>query len=129
MHYIMRRLLIVFCIICGVDAEFLGEVVLKKDELKSIELFVEDSKKTLTFRWTLYKDKVLITHFKYDGILYQFSLYKDNANSAKITLSNANRANNPNPYIIFYFVHYDDDLKEAKFRYYIFNFNSNVGVM
>lgn len=125
----MRYLLILFFMIFICNAEFLGEVSLKKDEIKSIDFFVENSRKTLTFRWTLYKDKVLTTHFKYDGILYQFSLYKDNSNSAKIILSNINNANNPNPYIIFYFVNYDDDLKEAKFRYYFFNFNSSVGVI
>lgn len=125
----IRYLLFLFIIIGVVNAEFLGEIVLKKDEAKKIEFFVENSKKTLTFRWTLYKDGVLITHFKYDGIPYQFSLYKEHANSAKITLSSINNANNTNPYVIFYFTGYDDISKEARFRYYIYNFDNNVEVM
>lgn len=128
MHYFIKCFLL-FCIVGSVNAEFLGEIVLKKDEIKSINIFVENSKKTLTFRWTLYKDRVLVTHFKYDDIPYQFSLYKDNANSAKIILSNINSSSIPNPYMIFYFIDYDDNLKEAKFRYYIFNFNGNIEVM
>lgn len=125
----IRYLLFLFIIIGVVNAEFLGEIILKKDEAKKIEFFVENSKKTLTFRWTLYKDGVLITHFKYDGIPYQFSLYKEHANSAKITLSSINNANNANPYVIFYFIDYDDISKEARFRYYIYNFDNNVEVM
>lgn len=125
----IRYLLFLFIIIGVVNAEFLGEIILKKDEAKKIEFFVENSKKTLTFRWTLYKDGVLITHFKYDGIPYQFSLYKEHANSAKITLSSINNANNANPYVIFYFTDYDDISKEARFRYYIYNFDNNVEVM
>lgn len=125
----IRYLLFLFIIIGVVNAEFLGEIILKKDEVKKIEFFVENSKKTLTFRWTLYKDGVLITHFKYDGIPYQFSLYKEHANSAKITLSSINNANNANPYVIFYFTGYDDISKEARFRYYIYNFDNNVEVM
>lgn len=125
----IRYLLFLFIVIGVVNAEFLGEIILKKDEAKKIEFFVENSKKTLTFRWTLYKDGVLITHFKYDGIPYQFSLYKEHANSAKITLSSINNANNTNPYVIFYFTDYDDISKEARFRYYIYNFDNNVEVM
>ena len=125
----IRYLLFLFIIIGVVNAEFLGEIILKKDEAKKIEFFVENSKKTLTFRWTLYKDGVLITHFKYDGIPYQFSLYKEHANSAKITLSSINNANNANPYVIFYFIDYDDISKEVRFRYYIYNFDNNVEVM
>ncbi|RDU56678.1 hypothetical protein [Helicobacter sp. MIT 99-5507] len=125
----MRYLLLFFILVGIINAEFIGEITLKKDEVKNIELFVENSKKILTFRWTLYKDGVLITHFKYDGIPYQFSLYKEHSNSAKITLSSINSANNANPYMIFYFTNYDDMQKEARFRYYIFNFNSNVEVM
>lgn len=125
----IRYLLFLFIIIGVVNAEFLGEIILKKDEAKKIEFFVENSKKVLTFRWTLYKDGVLITHFKYDGIPYQFSLYKEHANSAKITLSSINNANNTNPYVIFYFTDYDDISKEARFRYYIYNFDNNVEVM
>ena len=125
----MRYLLILFVIVRFVCAEFVGEIELKKDEVKNIEIFVENTKKNLSFRWTLYKDNALIAHFKYDNIPYQFSLYKESANSAKITLSDINSANNPNPYMIFYFVNYDSMQKVARFRYYIFNFNSNIEVM
>ena len=125
----MRYFLFFFVIVGIIKAEFIGEIILKKDEVKKIELFVENSKKILTFRWTLYKDGVLTTHFKYDGIPHQFSLYKEHSNSAKITLSNINTSNNANPYMIFYFVNYDDMQKVARFRYYIFNFNNNIEVM
>lgn len=123
-----RFFIIIFCVV-GLQAEFLGEVSLGKDEVKTFDVFAENIKKTLSFRWTLYKDKALVMHFKYDNIPYQFVLYKKGSNSAKINLSSINSSNNENPYIIFYFVDFNDADRKAKFRYYFFRFNNNVEVM
>ncbi|WP_258443714.1 hypothetical protein [Helicobacter sp. 16-1353] len=124
----LRFILLCFCIV-GLRAEFLGEVTLAKDEVKTLNVFVENTRKTLSFRWTLYKDKALIMHFKYDNIPHQFIVYKDGSNSIKINLSSINSFSNENPHIIFYFVDFNDDSKMAKFRYYLFRFNNNVEVM
>ncbi|RDU62617.1 hypothetical protein [Helicobacter sp. MIT 14-3879] len=120
----MKKLIILFFSILILKAELLGEITLKKDEIKSIDFFVENTKKTLSFRWTLYKDRGLVIHLNYDRNPHQFILYKENLNSYKINLSSI--AKTQNPYFIIYFIDYNNDKKEAKFRYYLFSFNNNI---
>lgn len=127
----MLRFIIICFFVIGLRAEFLGEVELYKDEVKTFNVFVENTTKTLDFRWTLYKDSVLIVHLKYDNMPHQFTLYKEKSNSAKVYLSNINTNNyhNENPYFILYFVDFDNNMKKAKFRYYFFRFSNNVEVV
>lgn len=128
--YSFLRLPVIVFIFCGnLYAKYLGEVSLKKDEVKTIVVSLENIQKILSFRWTVYKNSVLVTHFKYDAIPYQFSLYRNTSNSAKITLDNIANTGSPDAYMMFYFVDYSDSLKEAKFRYYVFNFNGNIEVL
>ncbi|MDE6886693.1 MAG: hypothetical protein K2P17_06620 [Helicobacteraceae bacterium] len=126
-----KIILLIFFAISILNAELIEEIILKKDEVKSLDLFVENVKKTLTFRWTLYKDRGLVMHLNYDRTPHQFILYKESLakNSYKIYLSSINSTQSENPYIRIYFIDFDDNKKEAKFRYYLFNFNNNIGVM
>lgn len=111
------------------NAELIEEFVLKKDETKTINLFVENTTKTLTFRWTLYKNKALVLHLNYDKNPHQFKLTKENLNSFKIPLTFTNSTKTPTPHIILYFIDFDDYKKEAKFRYYLHRFTSQIEIM
>lgn len=117
------------CALSWLKAELIGEISLKKDEVQNLQIFVDGALKSLSFRWTLYKDSALITHFKYDEIPQQFTLYPKPHNAAKVQLSAVNSAHSENPYMIFYFVDFNMDAKEAKFRYYLFKFNNNIEVV
>lgn len=125
----MFRLFIIIFFVISLKAEFLGEIELQKDEIKTLNIFVENTTKILTLRWTLYKDKALVTHLKYDFIPHQFILYKDNLNSYKVYLSGINSNKSEDSYIIFYFVDFNEVTRKAKFRYYLFRFANNIEVM
>lgn len=110
-------------------AELIEEIELSKDEIKSINLFVNNTTKTLSFRWTLYKDRGLVMHLNYDNNPHQFILYKEKLNSFKIPLSHTSLSNIPNPYIIIYFIDFDSKDKKAKFRYYLYPAQENIGII
>lgn len=126
----MQKIILLFLLLLNaLHAEILGESWLKKDELKTIQFFVENTTKTLTFRWTLFKDSALITHFKYDGNPHQFVLYQNGPNAATIELSALNSTLNPNPHIVFYFLGFDLREKRAHFRYHLFRYNQKIEVL
>lgn len=125
--------IILYCLIIlnALNAEFIEEFVLKKDESKIINLFVENAHKTLTFRWTLYKDRGLVMHLNYDRNPHQFQLYKETRalNAFKIYLTHTHSTKAQNPHIIIYFIDFDDDKKEAKFRYYLNRYNAPIEIV
>lgn len=124
-----RYVLILLIFIFPLNAELIEEFTLKKDEVKTINLFVESVQKTLAFRWTLYKDRALIVHLNYDKNPYQITLFKENLNSFAIPLTFSNSTKTPTPRIILYFIDFDDYKKEAKFRYYLHRFTSHIEIM
>lgn len=124
----MRTIVLLIFIVFNINAQFLGEVELNKDEIKYLDIFIGNNKKTLSFRWTLYKDNGLVMHIKYDNLPHQNILYKNNANSYKIILNTLN-SSYMNPYIIIYFIDFNDSSRKAKFRYHLFKFNENIEVM
>ncbi|MGX2981644.1 hypothetical protein [Helicobacter sp. 23-1045] len=133
----MKKIIILCFLLCfsalinALNAELIEEFILKKDESKVINLFVENTHKTLTIRWTLYKDRGLVMHLNYDRNPHQFQLYKESLalNSFKIVLNHTNSTRAQNPHIIIYFVDFDDDKKEAKFRYYLNKYNAQIEIM
>lgn len=127
----MCRLFIVFLsLICMLDAELIEEIELSKDEMKTISLSVNNVRKSLSFRWTLYKDNGLVMHFEYDNFPNQAVLYKNKLNSYRIVLEKVAKNDiNDNPNIVIYFVDFNIKTNKAKFRYHLFNFNSNVEVI
>ncbi len=50
---------------------------LKKDEFAYMKIFYDKKEYNLSLRWTLYKNKVLIILYKYDGFPYQITLFKN----------------------------------------------------
>lgn len=125
----MKKYILAFFCVLSLNAEFIEEFTLKKDELKTINLFVENTHKILAFRWTLYKDNALILHLNYDKNPHQATLLKENLNSFKIPLTFTNHTKTPTPHIVIYFIDYDDYKKEAKFRYYLYRFDNHIEIM
>lgn len=125
---------VIFCcalLINLANAELIEEFILKKDEVKIINLFVENTHKTLAFRWTLYKDRVLVMHLTYDRNPHQFHLYKESLalNAFKVELTQTRSTRAQSPHIIIYFVDFDDYKKEAKFRYYLNKYDAQIEIM
>lgn len=114
-------------VICNLNAELIEEIELSKDEIKYVDILIGQKKKTLSFRWTLYKDNGLVMHIKYDNLPHQSILYKNHANSYKVMLSTS-LTSYMNPYLIIYFIDFDDKNRKAKFRYHLFKFNENENV-
>ncbi len=129
----MKRFVIFCCalFVNVLNAEFIEEFVLKKDETKIINLFVERAHKTLAFRWTLYKDRGLVMHLNYDRNPHQFNLYKESLalNAFKVELTQTRSTKAQQPHIIIYFVDFDDYKKEAKFRYYLNKYDAQIEIM
>lgn len=125
----MKQFICAILCVVALRAEFVNEIVLKKDETHTLNLVVENTIKILSFRWTLYKDNVLVTHFKYDNMPYQFTLDTKQRNVSKIELSSLSSQYSENPYMLFYFVDFNLATKEARFRYYLFRFNHNIEVI
>lgn len=127
-----KIILLCFSVLLNVlNAELIEEFILKKDEVKIINLFVERDYKTLAFRWTLYKDRGLVMHLNYDRKPHQFQLYKESTalNAFKIPLTHTRSTKTQNPHIIIYFVDFNDDKKEAKFRYYLNKYDTQIEIM
>ncbi len=127
-----KIILLCFSVLLNVlNAELIEEFILKKDEVKIINLFVERDYKTLAFRWTLYKDRGLVMHLNYDRNPHQFQLYKESIalNAFKIPLTHTRSTKTQNPHIIIYFVDFNNDKKEAKFRYYLNKYDAQIEIM
>ncbi|WP_104696306.1 hypothetical protein [Helicobacter salomonis] len=75
----MSRLFVVLIVLCGIAmAKSLDEILeLKKDQVYKGELQLGKFKKTLSLRWTLFKDGGLVVHLKCNDFPYQFILYPD----------------------------------------------------
>lgn len=129
----MKKAIMFFCalLVNIANAEFIEEFILKKDEVKIINLFVENSRKILAFRWTLYKDRGLVMHLTYDRNPHQFHLYKEShaLNAFKLPLTHTRSTKAQNPHILIYFIDFDDYKKEAKFRYYLHKYDAQIEIM
>ncbi|WP_163534035.1 hypothetical protein [Helicobacter suis] len=74
----MSRLLLVLCCTPLLFCKSLDQrITLKKDQTFSGTLQLQNFKKPLSVRWTLYKDKGLVVHLHFNQFPYQFILYKD----------------------------------------------------
>lgn len=129
----LKKIIILCCFALAniLNAEFIEEFILKKDEVKIINLFVERDYKTLAFRWTLYKDRGLVMHLTYDRNPHQFLLYKESTalNAFKIPLTHTHSNRAQDAHILIYFVDFNDDKKEAKFRYYLNAYEAQIEIM
>ncbi|MDD2828824.1 MAG: hypothetical protein PHW18_04545 [Sulfuricurvum sp.] len=90
---------------------------LKKDEIGKVLIKTSSPKmeRVLQWRWTLYTDKALIVHEKYDRIVGQHVLSLGRNDSFRKRLLNANRNENDVPYAVVVFKKFDDINKSAQF--------------
>jgi hypothetical protein len=83
--------------------------ILKKDELVKVLIKSEGQERVLNFRWTLYKDKVLVVHESFDRFVGQHMLYASHANkSFRKVLLPAKRSHKDIPYVIVLFKKFDE---------------------
>jgi len=90
---------------------FIFNFSLKKDELSHFEVYYYKRKYNLIFRWTLYKNKVLVVLYKYDTFPYQITLFKPYINTFRIKV--ADFPDNK-PYLYVKVINFSD--KITKFR-------------
>lgn len=90
---------------------------LKKDEFARVLIKSERPKqeKLLFWRWTLYTDKALVVHTKYDHVVSQHILYLGHNSSFSKRLLNASKSERDVPYAVVVFKKFDDMNKTAEF--------------
>jgi hypothetical protein len=90
---------------------------LKKDEIGKVLIKTSSPKmeRVLQWRWTLYTDKVLVVHEKYDRIVGQHMLSLGSNSSFRKRLLNADKSENDVPYAVVVFKKFDDVNKTAQF--------------
>lgn len=82
---------------------------LKKDELVKILVKSEGQERVLSFRWTLYTDKVLVVHQSFDRYVGQHMLYSGHANqSFRKQLLPQKRSPKDVPYVVVVFKKFDE---------------------
>jgi len=66
---------------------FVFNFSLKKDEISSFRVIYHKKVYNLNFRWTLYKNNVLVILYKYDGFPYQITLIKPYLDTLRIKIA------------------------------------------
>lgn len=91
---------------------------LKKDEFAS---WLIDGN-VFSVRWSLFHNRGLVTHIKYDHFPYQGILYTDyKVNGVKIPVKTTQTVTPPEPYAFVVFEGFDAENKQAKMRLYLFD--------
>lgn len=74
--------------------------------------------KNFSFRWTLYKNKILVIHMHYDNFFKQFILEKEDyqKNSFKLPLFSASNRNFESPYLLLTFLKFDKKKQKPIFE-------------
>lgn len=95
---------------------------LQKDEFYLLHFRVNETQKTLYFRWTLLKNKGLVMHLNYDYFPHQFILYQDYQRSCyTLPLFKAEQKYyTPEPFFMLCFKDYHRGEKMATLKYYIY---------
>jgi hypothetical protein len=91
---------------------------LKKDQFVSWEV----GDRILFMRWSLFHNRGLVVHIKYDHFPVQNILYEDyKRNSMKIRLKTQPPVRPPEPYARVVFERYDEESESAHLRIYLFD--------
>ena len=91
---------------------------LKKDEFIAFNV----NNNPFTIRWSLFHNKGLVTHIKYDHFPYQALLYDDyKLNAVKIPIKTNETVVPPLPYIMVVFEGFDTEKNHANMRLYLFD--------
>lgn len=103
---------------CSLDAAAWRETksyILKKDQLVKVLVKSEGLERNMSFRWTLYTDKALVVHEKFDRIVGQHVLYASHANqSFRKRLLPPKQSEKDVPYVIVKFTKFDEGAKTAQ---------------
>ncbi|NPA60480.1 MAG: hypothetical protein GXO30_08515 [Epsilonproteobacteria bacterium] len=95
-------------------------IELKKDEVKKILVKYDDKEKLFKFRWTLYKNGVLVIHRSYDKIVAQNILYLRNKNgSFRLKLKPRGKGYYNVSYLLVKFKEFDYEKKRAIFNVFL----------
>lgn len=117
------RLLVIFLILTlSLNAQwrFQKEVRLKKDNDYVVLFKYDDIQKELRWRWTLYSNRGLVVHRKFNDFIAQYVMYADdNSNSYRISIKPKGGKFGPPPYINVQFKSYDEVTHEAVFGLYV----------
>ncbi|MGE4296208.1 MAG: hypothetical protein AB7E49_10950 [Campylobacterales bacterium] len=91
---------------------------LRKDEFAS--WFVDGN--VFSVRWSLFHNRGLVTHIKYDHFPYQGILYDDyKQNAVKIPVKTTQSVSPPEPFAMVLFEGFDAEKKRAKMRLFLFD--------
>ncbi|GHV04077.1 hypothetical protein AGMMS50229_04670 [Campylobacterota bacterium] len=98
---------------------------LRKDEFAVFEI----DNNILTVRWSLFHNKGLVTHIKYDHMPYQNILYDDyKLNAMKIAVKTNTKVTPPLPYVMIVFEGFDRDRNVSNMKLYLFDHESAVTI-
>lgn len=98
---------------------------LEKEQVYKADISVGNVQKILEFRWTLFKNKGLVLHIRYDKFNHQVVLYEDyQRNAYKIPLGRGNSEQKDEPHLVIYFKNFSD--KKAHLKLYIEGIGASV---
>lgn len=88
---------------------------LQKDQTVKVMVKSEGRERLLTFRWTLYTDKILVVHESFDRFVAQHMLQAGNVHqSFRHTLLNERKSHRDVPYLLVVFKKFDEGAKTAQ---------------
>lgn len=101
--------------------------VLKKDQLVKVLIKSEGEEKLLSFRWTLYTDKALVVHEKFDRFVGQHILYTGfGSQSFQKQLMNMKRSQNDVPIALVVFKKFDEGNNTAQLDLFLIDKEKRV---
>ncbi len=116
---VMKKLLLVWAIgsVCLFAAPWRESksYILRKDEVAKVMVKAEGQERLLSFRWTLYTDKVLVVHESFDRFVGQHMLVAAHPHqSFRKRLLPAKKTEKDTPYVVVVFKKFDDANKTAR---------------
>lgn len=105
-------------------------VELKKDEILEVKFEPKKGKKkTLTYRWTLYKDGGLVFILRYDGFVKQFILYPEyQVDRFKVDLYPETETYSK-PFFVLKFLDFDRRKQVAKVQNFVHTAGVKIGII
>jgi hypothetical protein len=102
--------------LCAIDWAYAEPFSLRKDEFAVFDI----NDKILTFKWSLFHNKGLVSLIKYDHFPYQTILYDDyKLNAIKIPVAIDATVPPPPPYAMIVFENFDKDRNVSNMRLYL----------
>jgi len=122
-----RVFIFIFALLLSLDAASWREMKnfkLKKDETARVVIKASSSptlERVLSWRWTLYTDKALVVHEKFDRIVGQHILYAGHNDGFRKSLLPSVASERDVPYAVVIFKKFDDENKTALFDLLIYD--------